>query len=185
MEEAYSKDREVDPKQQAIVVVLGMMVDKCARVIRLEKRIKALSPSLHKRIYGDKKKKEEEERKKQREMDARNAALGKTMSDMDTMGSSTWGGAGGSSLTGTGTAMGGGREKTIKHYTPRQVMQATENMAGRLLSKIHASGIELRIETLRVQESMNQMVAIAKALSIRLDKIRASQDKFLQDFQEG
>lgn len=36
-------------------------------MIRLEKRIKALSPSLHKRIYGDKKKKEEEEKKKKEE----------------------------------------------------------------------------------------------------------------------
>jgi len=56
MEEAYSKNRETDPEQEAIVVVCGMIKDKIAKTIKLEKRIKAMSPGLHKRLYGTKKK---------------------------------------------------------------------------------------------------------------------------------
>ena len=51
-----------------------------------------------------------------------------------------------------------------------------------MLSKIHAYGIELRIEMLRVQESLTQMVAVATALGVRVQKIRSAQDKFIRDF---
>ncbi len=61
-------------------------------------------------------------------------------------------------------------------------MRAVEHLAGRVLSKIHACGIEIRIEVLRVQESLGQMVGVAEALSLRMDKIQRSQNKFLKDF---
>ena len=113
----------------------------------------------------------------------------KRLGDRSKKGSS----ANGSSLI--GTKLGGmtgaestsptqrGLPKTVRSFPPREVMQAVENMAGRLLSKIHACGIEIRIEVLRVQESLNQMVAISTALSKRVDKIRGSQEKFLREFQ--
>lgn len=48
--------------------------------------------------------------------------------------------------------------------------------------KIHSYGIELRIEMLRVQESLTQMCAVAAALSLRVEKIRMAQEKFIKDF---
>ena len=202
METTYAKDREKDAKQEAIVVILNLIYERITNFIRLERRIKMWMPAVHRKIYGSKKKKsrggggnlgsdDEDDDGKSSPGGRSSKAGGRSKSGKfgkDALSRSGMSGTFRSGMSETGmssTTMNStftGRE-TIRQFSPRQVMQAVENMAGRLLSKIHACGIEIRIEVLRVQESLNQMCAIAKALAVRVDKIQSSQDKFLRDFQ--
>mmetsp|Transcript_1293 Transcript_1293/g.2883 ORF Transcript_1293/g.2883 Transcript_1293/m.2883 type:complete len:692 (-) Transcript_1293:678-2753(-) len=175
-------ESQVDEKSEAIVVVLQMAREYMQAACQCQKRLKQMAPGLYKRIYGNKKDKKDEVNNPLDKSGRNNLAL--TAGGGKGRGES---GEGDKSATRDEMPMLGLRStenmsKTIKEFTPKEVMRAVENLAGRVLSKIHACGIEVRIEVLRVQESLGQMVGVAEALSIRMDKIYRSQEKFLKDF---
>ena len=104
-----------------------------------QKRIKQLSPSLHKKIYGDVKKKQQQA----------DAAL-KGIEDQ-TKGGKKGKKGGGAKTSGTGALTDPGTDRraltegqtghSINQFTPREVLTAVENLAGKMLSRIvHAKG---------------------------------------------
>lgn len=177
MENTYGPKKPPLDKERAIVVMLEMIQQRLSNVCNCQKRLKAISPGLYKRLFETKKKKKDDDGEGGNSPNERGqGGTGNSKRDKSSgkrRGDWTSGDDGRTSVRGN----------DLRSFRPQEVMRAVENMAGKLLSKIHACGIEIRIEVLRVQESLSQMVSVAEALSIRIDKIKASQTKFMKDLQ--
>lgn len=176
VEESYNPgtgDDDDEGKEEAIVVVWAMFKNKIASIFKLEKRLKQLAPALHKRFYG-KKKEESVEEKYEVGKDSPSSAGTKRK-------------RGESGKKGENMTLDEDiprSHKSIKDFSPKEIMCSVENMAGRILSKVHAVGIEIRIEMLRVQESLNQMITVSTTLSNRIVKISKAQKSLLEDLIE-
>ncbi|CAD7970186.1 unnamed protein product [Amoebophrya sp. A25] len=173
--DARKAESQKNEKSEAIVVVIQMTREYFGNLCQCQKRIRQLSPALAARIYGAKKKAVEDGDVKKNDRQGALKDRGGAREEMDATGAKD-------DLPMLGLRSAENMSKTIKEFTPKEVMRAVEHLAGRVLSKIHACGIEIRIEVLRVQESLGQMVGVAEALSMRMDKIQRSQNKFLKDF---
>merc|ERR1712194_141357 len=157
-------------KEKAILLMLNVIREYVVSFFDCQKKIKAVSPGLHRRFYENKK-------KKRTTSDADDAITNKDKKDSATRNSRHRG-----TTTDMASTVEGRNTGSLRNFPAAEVMRAVENLAGHLLSKIHACGIEIRIEVLRVQESLAQMVAVAETLHIRIEKVKVSQEKFMKDF---
>merc|ERR1719158_442486 len=71
------------------------------------------------------------------------------------------------------------RDRKITDFTTKEVCNAADQMAGKLLMRIETASVEVRVEILRMKDSVEEMVNVTHVLGDRLGGIIDEQDAFL------
>eukprot|EP00397_Hematodinium_sp_SG-2012_P015039 GEMP01015309.1.p1 GENE.GEMP01015309.1~~GEMP01015309.1.p1 ORF type:complete len:730 (+),score=137.47 GEMP01015309.1:80-2269(+) len=90
----------------------------------------------------------------------------------------------------TSDGMGGSRQSSIARYrvnkitdySTTELCNAADEMAGRLLTRIETANVEIKVEILRMKESVEEMVTVTKVLGERMQQIVTEQVNFLESY---